>query len=145
MLQLQGQEGLSASLEELGAQCAAQLLRAPRCKKLTEVRKAKEQEQPEVAVPQQALEDSEDLPEGLWVHELTEILGERCCRPAKLSNKRRRVGPRDSYQQEYLIRGLFLEDDGDEGEADEEEVAEPNTYWVTEADLLQTIHCKPDP
>ena len=69
---------------------------------------------------------------------MTEILGERCCRPAKLSNKRRRVGPR-SYQQEYLIRGLFLEDDGDEGEADEEEVAEPNTYWVTEADLLQTI------
>jgi hypothetical protein len=60
------------------------------------VRKAKEQEQPEVAVPQQALEDSEDLPEGLWVHELTEILGERCCRPAKLSNKRRRVGPRDT-------------------------------------------------
>ena len=65
-------------------------------KKLTEVRKAKEQEQPEVAVSQQALEDSEDLPEGLWVHELTEILGERCCRPAKLSNKRRRVGPRDT-------------------------------------------------
>ena len=108
-------------------------------KKLTEKRKAKEQEQPEVAVPQQALEDSEDLPEGVWVHELTEILGERCCRPNKLSNKRRRVGPRDSYQQEYLVRGLFLEDDDDEGEEDEEEVAEPNTYWVSEADLLQTI------
>ena len=46
---------------------------------------------------------------------------------------------RDSYQQEYLIRGTFLEDDGDEGEEDEEDVPEPNTYWVTEEDLLQTI------
>mmetsp|Transcript_5024 Transcript_5024/g.16342 ORF Transcript_5024/g.16342 Transcript_5024/m.16342 type:complete len:86 (+) Transcript_5024:282-539(+) len=42
-------------------------------------------------------------------------------------------------QQEYLIRGTFLEDDGDEGEEDEEDVPEPNTYWVTEEDLLQTI------
>ena len=42
-------------------------------------------------------------------------------------------------QQEYLIRGTFLEDDGDEGEEDEEDVPEPNTYWVTEEDLLQSI------
>ena len=42
-----------------------------------------------------------------------------------------------------MIRGTFLEDDGDEGacegEEDEEDVPEPNTYWVTEEDLLQTI------
>ena len=79
------------------------------------------------------------MPDVMWVHELTEILGERCCRLHLLSKKRRRVGPRDSYQQEYLIRGTFLEDDGDEGEEDEEDVPEPNTYWVTEEDLLQTI------
>jgi len=83
---------------------------------------------------------SECMPEGMWVHEVVEILGERCCRPDKLSAKRRRSGPRDSYRQEFLIRGTFLEDDGDEGnEEDEEDVPEPNTYWVTLDDLLQTI------
>ena len=90
-------------------------------------------------MPQQALESSEEMPDGVWVHELTEILGERCCRVRLLSNKRRRAGPRDSYQQEYLVRGTFLEDDGDEGEEGDEDIPEPNTYWVTEEDLLQTI------
>ena len=88
-------------------------------KALTRERQAArgQQEQPsEAAVPQQALESAEEMPDGMWVHELTEILGERCCRLHLLSKKRRRVGPRDSYQQEYLIRGTFLEDDGDEGE-----------------------------
>jgi hypothetical protein len=83
---------------------------------------------------------SDSMPEGMWVHELIEILGERCCRPERLTAKRRRSGPRDSYQQEFLVRGTFLEDDGDEGsEEDEEDVPEPNTYWVTQDDLLQTI------
>ena len=52
-----------------------------------------------------ALSTSEKMPDGMSVHELHEILGERCCRLHLLSKKRRRVGPRDSYQQEYLIRG----------------------------------------
>eukprot|EP00966_Prymnesium_polylepis_P287926 6650091-Prymnesium_polylepis.2 len=101
--------------------------------------KGQQEQPPEAAAPQQLLESAEEMPDGMWVHELTEILGERCCRLHLLSKKRRRVGPRDSYQQEYLIRGTFLEDDGDEGEEDEEDVPEPNTYWVTEEDLLQTI------
>ena len=111
-------------------------------KALTRERQAargQQEQPPQAAVPQQALESAEEMPDVMWVHELTEILGERCCRLHLLSKKRRRVGPRDSYQQEYLIRGTFLEDDGDEGEEDEEDVPEPNTYWVTEEDLLQTI------
>ena len=111
-------------------------------KALTRERQAAREQQeqpPEAAGPQQALESAVEMPDGMWVHELTEILGERCCRLHLLSKKRRRVGPRDSYQQEYLIRGTFLEDDGDEGEEDEEDGPEPNTYWVTQEDLLQTI------
>jgi hypothetical protein len=111
-------------------------------KALTRERKAAKElqvEPSEAAVPQQALESIEEMPDGVWVHELGEILGERCCRVRLLSDKRRRSGPRDSYQQEYLVRGTFLEDDGDEGEEDEEDVPEPNTYWVTEEALLQTI------
>ena len=90
-------------------------------------------------MPQQAPESAEEMPDGVWVHELTEILGERCCRVRLLSRKRRRSGPQDSYQQEYLIRGTFLEDDGDEEEQDTPWVPEPNMYWVTKEDLLQTI------
>ena len=39
------------------------------------------------------LADTEKMPDGMWVHELTEILGERCCQVGKLSKKRRRSGP----------------------------------------------------
>ena len=42
-------------------------------------------------------------------------------------------------EQEFLVRGLFLEEDADDEEAEDEDVAEPNTYWVTRADLLETI------
>ena len=53
---------------------------------------------------------------------------------------RRRSGPcGTSYEQEFLVRGLFLEEDADDEEAEDEDVAEPNTYWVTRADLLETI------
>jgi hypothetical protein len=110
-------------------------------KALTLERKAaKELQRPsEAAALHQALVSSEEMPEGMWVHELNEILGERCCRVHLLSDKRRRSGPRDSYHQEYLVRGTFLEDDDDEGEEDDEDIPEANTYWVTEDDLLQTI------
>ena len=81
------------------------------------------------------------MPDSMWVHELTEILGERCCKPDTLSNKRRRCGPQgDSYIQEFLVRGTFLEEDADdEDEPEDEDVPEPNTYWVTRADLLEPI------
>ena len=81
------------------------------------------------------------MPDSMWVHEITEILGERCCKPDTLSNKRRRCGPQgDSYIQEFLVRGTFLEEDADdEDEPEDEDVPEPNTYWVTRADLLETI------
>jgi hypothetical protein len=75
----------------------------------------------------------------MWVHELKAILGERCCRPSKLSKKRRRSGPRDSYEQEFLVLGTFLEDDGDEEDEDDEDVPEPGMFWVTQNELLQTI------
>ena len=104
-----------------------------------EAAREQQEQPPEAAVPQQAPESAEEMPDGVWVHELTEILGERCCRVRLLSRKRRRSGPQDSYQQEYLIRGTFLEDDGDEEEQDTPWVPEPNMYWVTKEDLLQTI------
>ena len=84
------------------------------------------------------------MPDSMWVHELTEILGERCCKPDTLSNKRRRWGPHlgrlIQYIQEFLVRGTFLEEDADdEDEPEDEDVPEPNTYWVTRADLLEPI------
>ena len=115
---------------------------ASACKNaLTKKRKQEKAEQtPTAEVADTALADTENMPDGLWVHELTEILGERCCKVRNLSNKRRRCGPcGTSYEQEFLIRGLFLEEDADDEEAEDEDVAEPNTYWVTRADLLETI------
>ena len=76
------------------------------------------------------------------MHELKAILGERCCKPSKLSNKRRRCGPRDSYLQEFLVLGTFLEDDGDEADEDDdddEDVPLAGMYWVTQDDMYQTI------
>ena len=81
---------------------------------------------------------SEMMPSGMWVHEIDEILGERCCELQKLTHKKRKNGPGSSYLQQYLVRGKFLEEDGDEDE-DEDDSPEPNTYWVNEVDLLDTI------
>ena len=108
---------------------------------LTRKREQERAEQmPTAALADQARTDTEKMPDGMWVHELTEILGERCCQVDKLSKKRRRSGPcGDSYEQEFLVRGLFLEEDADDEEAEDEDVAEPNTYWVTRADLLEAI------
>ena len=78
------------------------------------------------------------MPEGTWVQEVDEILGERCCELCRLSHKKRKNGPGTLYQQQYLVRGKFLEEDGDEDE-DEDDSPEPNTYWVNEVDLLETI------
>ena len=70
-----------------------------------------------------------------------EILGERCCVLRKLTAKQRRSGPRAAYEQQFLVRGTFLEhdddDDRDDASEDDEDVPEPSTYWVNQADLLE--------
>ena len=44
----------------------------------------------------------------------------------------------EAYKQQYLCRGQFLEEDGDEDDDDDAAPA-PNTYWIDEADLVATI------
>ena len=78
------------------------------------------------------------LPAGKWVHEIEEILGERCCEPSQLTYKQRKNGPGSAYVQQYLVRGTFLEEDGDDDD-DDDETPEPNTYWVLAVDLSETI------
>ena len=82
---------------------------------------------------------AEKMPEGMWVNEIEEILGERGCELHILTKKKRKKGPGTAYVQEYLVRGTFLEDDGDEDDDDEDDVPEPNTFWVEKDALLDTI------
>ena len=84
------------------------------------------------------VEAADKMPSGMWVHEIEEILGEKCCDPRKLSKKKRKGGPGSDYHQQFLVRGTFLEDDGGE-DSDEDDTPEPNTLWVDQADLLETI------
>ena len=74
----------------------------------------------------------------MWVHELQEILGECACVVHELSKVQLKCGPRSAARQQFLVRGSFLMDveDGDE---EEDNTPEPNTYWVHKADLLKTI------
>ena len=81
---------------------------------------------------------NEMMPSGTWIQELDEILGERCCVLAQLTKKKRKNGPGTAYAQQYLCRGKYLEEDGDEDD-DDDDAPEPNTYWIDEADLLETI------
>ena len=85
-----------------------------------------------------ALSTSEKMPDGMSVHELHEILGERCCEQYKLTKKKRKNGPGNSYCQEFLVRGTFLQGD-DTDDEQEDEMPEPNMFWVEKADLLETI------
>ena len=80
----------------------------------------------------------EEMPETMWVHELQEILGERACVVRKLSKVQLKCGPRSAARQQFLVRGSFLVEveDGDE---EGDDTPEPNTYWVHQADLLETI------
>ena len=80
----------------------------------------------------------EMMPEGTWLQELDEILGERCCELRKLSHKKRKNGPGSLYQQQYLVRGKFLEEDADDND-DDDDSPEPNTYWVNQVHLIETI------
>ena len=90
-----------------------------------------------VAAAEQPVADK--MPDGMWVHEIEEILGERCCEPHKLSKKKRKGGPGSAYKQEFLVRGTYLEDDGEADDDDEDNTPQPNTFWVTKTDLLDTI------
>ena len=80
----------------------------------------------------------EEMPETMWVHELQEILGERACVVRKLSKVQLKCGPRSAARQQFLVRGSFLVEveDGDE---ELDDTPEPNTFWVHQADLLETI------
>ena len=80
----------------------------------------------------------EMMPPDKWIQELEEILGERCCELRTLSHKKRKNGPGTSYCQQFLVRGKFLEDDGDDND-DEDTCAEWNTYWIKAVDLEETI------
>ena len=83
--------------------------------------------------------DAGKMPEHMWVKEIEEILGERCCEPHQMSKKKRKNGPGKTYWQEYCVRGHFLEDDGDAEDDEEDDVPEPNTFWVEQGVLLDTI------
>ena len=91
------------------------------------------------------MDNVEDMPEYMYVVDLQEILGERCCRPSQLSNPERRGGPRQkSKYQEFLVRGSFLEnqpEDGDDDEDDDDWEPPPfdSTFWVSSADLYENI------
>ena len=80
----------------------------------------------------------EMMPEGTWIQELDGILGERCCELSRMGHKKRKNGPGSLYRQQYLVRGKFLEEDSDE-DGDEDSSPEPNTYWVDETDLVESI------
>ena len=107
---------------------------------LTAQRAAEKAAAPQPVASQAAAgEDAhEEMPETMWVHELQEILGERACVVRKLSKVQLKCGPRSAARQQFLVRGSFLVDveDGDE---EEDDAPEPNTFWVHQADLLETI------
>ena len=79
------------------------------------------------------------MPKGMWVHEIEEILGERCCEPHMMSKKKRKNGPGNAAEQEFLVRGNFLEEDSDAEDEDVDQTPEPNTFWVSKDELLETI------
>jgi len=90
--------------------------------------------------PAEADVDSEEMPAGMWVHEIDELLGERCCKPMNLSRKKRKCGPGTSCQQQFLVRGMFLVQDATAGEdSSEDDQPEPNTFWVDRDKLLETV------
>ena len=87
---------------------------------------------------------SDIIPHDMAVVTITEILGERCCRPAYMVAKRRRCGPRErdrSRGQEYLVRGFFDGDDeeGEDSEDDADAVHHSNTFWVSVDVVLEII------
>ena len=80
---------------------------------------------------------ADTMPDGMWVHELEEIIGERSCVLHLLSAVQRKCGPRSAARQQFLVRGTFLRavDDYEE----EDDSPEYYTYWVDKDELLATI------
>ena len=93
----------------------------------------------EGAAPVPATVFGDVMPKNMWVSYLTDILGERCCEPHKMSKKQRKNGPRSAARQQFLVRGTFLEEDGDSDGDDHDDTPEPNTFWVDKDVLLDTI------
>ena len=114
---------------------------ADECKRALTAKRAAEKAaapQPVASLAAVGEDAHEEMPETMWVHELQEILGERACVVRKLSKVQLKCGPRSAARQQFLVRGTFLMDveDGDE---EEDDTPDPNTYWVHQADLLETI------
>ena len=64
---------------------------------------------------------AEEMPHGVSVHEVEEILGERCCKPTEMSKKKRKNGPGKELRQQFLVRGTFLQPaDDDEDDEDDD-------------------------
>ena len=110
------------------------------CKTALMAKRAAEKAGASQAVASQAAagdDQHEMMPGNMWVHELEEILGERCCIVTELTPVQRKCGPRGKARQQFLVRGRFLQ----EVESDEDEDDEPalDTFWVDQADLLSTI------
>ena len=80
----------------------------------------------------------EMMPENMWVHQLEEILGERCCVVKQLTPVQRKCGPRGKAQQQFLVRGRFLQE-VEEDDEDEDDEPALDTFWVDQTDLLSTI------
>lgn len=78
------------------------------------------------------------MPETMWVHELEEILGERCCIVRQLSPIQRKCGPRSKARQQFLVRGKFVHEVGEDEEEEDDEPA-LDTFWVDQDELLSTI------
>ena len=83
------------------------------------------------------LASADVMPANMWVNDVEEILGERCCEPHKLSRVRRKRGPGSAARQQFLVRGGFLIDD-DESDT-EDKIPDNDTFWVDKDVLLDTI------
>ena len=87
---------------------------------------------------------SDELPDGMWVNEIEEILGERCCRLHLLNAKQRKNGPAKLYKQEFLVRGNFLTEGEDDSDEEEDAYPVPDTYWVDYETLISGTVTKGD-
>jgi hypothetical protein len=85
------------------------------------------------------VDSGEELPDGMTVNDIEEILGERGCKLHHLTKFKRKNGPGSLRHQQYLVRGSFLE--GNDGDSDEEEdnCPESNTFWVDEDRLVEDV------
>ena len=83
------------------------------------------------------LASADVMPANMWVNDVEEILGERCCERHKLSRVRRKRGPGSAARQQFLVRGGFLVDD-DESDT-EDTIPDNDTFWVDKDVLLDTI------